>query len=575
MDNSYNTIQKIVLSETQNDSWLPQDEITLNIDGKMIPMINGRNSYLRFNVTLSGTVKANLDRNGGGGYAVLDNITIYTGDGATQLELLENVGCYMGVRNYFDKTSGKTNMRNLLEGLSPDTGYKSQYFTTPAGAPQTEPVWETVECCLPLYQSGIFFGDKVFPSIGTGGLMIKIRLANAIQAIETIGNDGDNVNGFVNNRLGQGIIPTINDLPWQEGTGAVGAGVPPAGEPSVPLTVPQMFQIGGDIAVGDTTLTVVTVGAGIPTAPAPLVNLRSNANAPTIQGEFPWTVGETLFYVDDAPAIQNCGAIINITEAAGTYTITFTNAAAVAATAANNMPCFVSILNNGNPAALQLPTYTLTNLELVLSCMQPSQQDISNLLANMNQAGGYSFDIKTFNLYRNNQYRGEVKTQQLLPTTEFRAKSLLQLQINPFTAWATSFYRPIHDFLHDYQYIIANKNIPSREVRTNREAPIGAENSWNAVCDSERVKALEQGKVEVQSELHPGGHFCFGRAVAMTGYSANLNKNEVRLNQAWGVNQIQGGNVVRIPPQVDKLLYTFVYYFKKINMTPGNVVVEF
>ena len=152
---------------------------------------------------------------------------------------------------------------------------------------------------------------------------------------------------------------------------------------------------------------------------------------------------------------------------------------------------------------------------------------------------------------------------------------MLQLQINPFTAWATSFYRPIHDFLHDYQYIIANKNIPSREVRTNREAPLGAENSWNAVCDSERVKALEQGKVEVQSELHPGGHFCFGRAVAMTGYSANLNKNEVRLNQAWGVNQLQGGNVVRIPPQVDKLLYTFVYYFKKINMTPGNVVVEF
>ena len=115
MDNSYNTIQKIVLSETQNDQWLPQDEITLNIDGKVIPMINGRNSYLRFNVTLSGTVKANLDKHGGGGYAVLDHITIYTGDGATQLELLENVGCYMGVRNYFDKTSGKINMRNLQD----------------------------------------------------------------------------------------------------------------------------------------------------------------------------------------------------------------------------------------------------------------------------------------------------------------------------------------------------------------------------------------------------------------------------------------------------------------------------
>lgn len=116
---SFPTIQKNILSERQQD-YNPEDEITTNVDGTDVSLLNGKNSYLRFSVLLSGNFKANLDINGGGGHSILDRISIYTkSDGGTLLEQLEDVPVYMGIRNYYDKTEGLINMRNLLEGLAP------------------------------------------------------------------------------------------------------------------------------------------------------------------------------------------------------------------------------------------------------------------------------------------------------------------------------------------------------------------------------------------------------------------------------------------------------------------------
>ena len=185
---SFPTIQKIVLSERQQD-YNPEDEITINIDGNEVSLLNGKNSYLRFSVKLSGSAKANLDRNGGGGHSVLKRISIYTGDGATLLEQLEDTPVWLGTKNFFDKTEGLVNERNLLEGLAP-IGIKSPYFQN---ATDDTAGWTWVECCLPLYMSGVLYGDSAFPVIATGGLMMKIQLASALESIQTIGVNGDNV----------------------------------------------------------------------------------------------------------------------------------------------------------------------------------------------------------------------------------------------------------------------------------------------------------------------------------------------------------------------------------------------
>tara|TARA_R110002020_G_scaffold91024_6_gene221331 strand:- start:6641 stop:8359 length:1719 start_codon:yes stop_codon:yes gene_type:complete len=571
---SFPTLQKIVLSERQQD-YNPQDELTFMVDGNDISLLNGKNSYIRCSVRLSGDAKANLDRNGGGGHSLLERVSIYSGDGATLLEQLEDLPVYMGVRNYFDKTEGLDNMRNLLEGVAPQAtsgvaAIKSPYFN---GSTLGEANFTWVELCLPLYMSGVLYGDNAFPCIATSGLMIKIQLASAQKAIQTIGSWGDEVNGFVQDRTGNGAVPVASDLPATPGVLATGA--VPAGQPSLPSNVGKCFELGADVAAGaaTTTIDVATAGAGQPAGigggitPA---NLLPNANAPTeASGEFPYVVGQRFYYLNDVGVIVDCGAITGIATVAAVIRLTFAAFTSTVATIANHNPCWVANANENTSLS-----YTIRDAQLVCSVVQPESAYFSSMMSRMKSSSGYEMDIKSFNLYRNNLLKSQVKTQQLIPTTEFRARSLLQAQMFPVLTWTGSAYRPISDYLGKYQYNIANRLIPQLPVSTDKEITQN-EHNWNAEVDAERIKCLEAAKVDVKSEIHPSAHFVFGREVAKIGHSSNLNTHEVRLTQDWGVVDPNTPALGTILPQKDKLLYTYVRHFRKIAMRPGNVVVSF
>ena len=564
---SFPTIQKIVRTDRQQD-FNPQDEVTIMIDGTDISLLNGKNSYLHFSVKLDGNFKANLDRNGGGGFSILERVNIFSGDGSTLLEQLDDMPVWMGIKNFYDITEGLENSRNLLEGLVPFSGIQSPYFN---GDNLGKAGFTWVECCLPLYQSGVLFGNA-FPAIATGGLMIKISLGGAQKSVQAVGVQSDYVNGFVSDRKGLGAPAVLADLPAN--AGVLASGAVPAGEPGLPPDVPSCFEINADIAAGagTTTLTITTTTAGQPVgigAPAVPANMRPNVNAPTNAADFPYVEGSHIYYLDDVGVVVDCGAITGVVLAAGIYTITFAATATTVATAANHNPVWVSISNTINTM-----TYVVRDLELVCSAITPDQKYFGAMMSRMKSGEGYSLDIKSFNLYRNNQFKGQVKSQELIPTNERRARALLQVQIFPSLSWTTSFYRGISDWLSTYQYQIANRNVPQLAVSVDREYWQNL-NSWNANADAERVKCLEASKIDVKSELAPANNFCFGREVARVGHSANLLTNDVRITQAWGVPQTIGGVVTTILPQKDKLLYTFVRHFRKINMKPGNVVVSF
>ena len=126
---SFPTIQQIVLSENGNQDFTERDTITIMVDPQEIPLLNGKDTYLRFTVKLSGDFKATLDRAGGGGHSLLETISIWNGDGSTLLEQLNDVPVWMGAKNYYDNTEGLENQRNLLEGLQPYAGtLQSPYF---------------------------------------------------------------------------------------------------------------------------------------------------------------------------------------------------------------------------------------------------------------------------------------------------------------------------------------------------------------------------------------------------------------------------------------------------------------
>jgi len=569
---NFPTIQKIVLSENGNQVFQPRDTITINLDPQEIKVLNGKDSYLRFNVKLAGPFKAELDRAGGGGHSVLETISIWNGNGSTLIEQLNDVPVWLGTKNYYNHTSGLENERNLLEGL-PQDGFhlQSAYFkNTALGVID----WTSVECCLPIYQSGCLYGDSVLPVSALGGIMIKIQLSEARKAIKTL-----NANGFVIDRTmgGQpapasGTVPL--NLPYDK------VHVPPAGEGTTNEGLPQCYELAADIVAGPITTVLVTSDptvVGIPVAPA---NVRSNVAAPTVAADFPWVLGQTFVYIGDAGTVNNMGVITNITYAAPNYTITFAIANGLVATAANHCPAYVQIqdqLRTPNPALTpgvpvdQEATYTVSDVQLVCSVVEPDPRYFQSMMTRMKSGGGYSFDIRSFNLYRNNLSKNIAQSQELVPCTEFRARGLLESAINPTVTWNTSWAQPLADYMRNYQYIIGNINTPLLPVASDKEFDSG-ENSWNGTLDEERLKALEASKVHVRSELHPAGRMCFGREVSKRGYSCNLNTTEVRLNQAWGCPDGVAGTV---QPQFNKILDTFVHHFRKITCRPDNVVVNF
>jgi len=589
MSFNFPTQQKIVLSDRQID-YNPKDDITIMLDGNDISLLNGKNSFLRFSVKLNGVFPAELDRIGGGGHSILERISIYSGDGGTLLEQLEDYPVYIGTRNYFDKTTGNENMRQLLEGL-PNDGkgqpvLASPYYTTNLGNIE----WTWVEVCLPLYMSGVLYGEQAFPVIATNGLMIKIHLADADKAIRLSGNADDGRPGFVNSKwLGsanaaQNAAAVATDLPCRFETIAAGlngvagaAGQVPQGEPNMLLDAPNCFELAGDIAAADTTLTIKTAGAAAQlNIPGVFDNaaLKPAVNAPTDTTLFPYTNGMNLYYVADAGNIVDCGDITGIAFGAGVYTITFNPPAPIGAgdvaTAANNLPVWVNITPTQARAA-QL-TYSVRDIQLVCSVVEPPPQYFQAIMKSMKTTSGYEMDIKSFNLYRNNLYEGRVRNQELIPTTEFRARSLFHAQINPGLSVLTSFYKPLNDYLRQYQYTIRNRLIPQLPVATDKEILPGYE-FWNAIADAERIKMLEATGISVKDELKPAAHFVFGREVAKAGHSSDLNTHEVRITQDWGVNVNNQQGVVL--PQQQKLLYTYVRHFRKIAMRPGNVVVSY
>jgi hypothetical protein len=555
---SIQTIQKVVVTDRQQD-YLPHDVISINIQPQDVALLAGENSYLHFHVILEEVAgktafKANLDPNGGGAMSIIETVSIYDGTGATLLEQLDELPVYQGIRTYFDNTDGLNNVRNLQEGLAVDNSPYSPYFSN---ATVGEVGFTKVECCIPLYMSGIFYSETAFPVSATNGLIVKIKLASKLKAIKAV-----NANGMVVQKDRAGGVPVLNDLPYNT-THNFGAGIPIALQ-----TLPQVFGLAVALAAAPTTNIAIWADSapapsfGVPVAPT---NVRATvgANLTTMMN----LIGQNLYYTDDAGVLKDAGAITNIAAGAVANTIDITVASFTPTVATPaNFPMAFSCVQQDYEVS-----YRVQNMELVACCVEPSSQYFNAMMSKMKSSGGLEMDIKSFNLYRTNLFSGQVKNQNLLPLTEFRARSLLQAQIYPSYTWNQSAYLPLEDFMSSYQYQIANKNVPNVAVQTDKESHVDV-NTWNVLCDAERNKCLEGSKVDVKDELHPAGHFVFGRELAKRGHSFNANKNEIRLTQDWGVADGVAGVVL---PQYNKLLYSMVHHFRKLQIKSDNVVVSY
>ena len=207
--------------------------IRLNIPNT-IPFFIGDQSYIRFRLDLSMTGTSNLAGAGTsnsfvqmipelGAAGIIRNLTIRTG--GQILEQIQNYNSLALLKNQYDSTQDKDNVRSITEGCvlydprcrSTDSNLDyiekslesncatNPYFETTTGDDGLRRTKQTsCDVCLPLHLSGIMGSNKIVPS-GMLNLEIEIELETASRimrgnrnAIQSSGTNGDIYNPQLN-----------------------------------------------------------------------------------------------------------------------------------------------------------------------------------------------------------------------------------------------------------------------------------------------------------------------------------------------------------------------------------------
>ena len=317
---------------------------------------------------------------------------------------------------HYSKTQGLSNMRTLMEGVSPVEGrsLKSQYFTH---EPLSGTTFKPVECVVPLYMSGLLGqGSKLLPVVAFGGLRVRIQLAKSEVALRALTQVGYSSSGSVYNGIKQ-----VNALP---NAGALAA---------------QTFCNATAVATGTAIIHIDVNTETTDAAPAAGTNtIQALQNFSNIA----WQVGQTLYAEGDGGVVQALGKITTITLVGSRcrYSFaTFTTTAAISAGA----KIWVD-------ASLLTAKCKMSHVELVCSVVQAGGEQINSLMKQVASGGGIRLDYPSYNLYRQNLQAGIPRTELLVPCTERRACSIIAEPMRSVSRLYEDTLRPVGDSMTSY-----------------------------------------------------------------------------------------------------------------------------
>ncbi len=530
------TLSKSILTD-RNTVYGEQDIIELFISPEEVPLLNaGQGTYLKFLLNMDENATNCLAQPDpmSGGMAMIQTIQIYSGAGQL-LEQLEDVNTWTAMYMHYSKTQGLSNMRTLMEGVSPVEGrsLKSQYFTH---EPVSGTTFKPVECVVPLYMSGLLGqGRKLLPVVAFGGLRVRIQLAKSEVALRALTQVGYSSSGPVYNGIKQ-----VNALP------VAGA--------SAAKTFCNATAVATATAITHIDVNTETTDA----APA--------AGTNTIQAlqdfsNIAYQVGQTLYAEGDGNVVQPLGTITTITSVANRcrYSFaTFTTTAAISAGA-----------KIWADASLLKAKCKMSHVELVCSVVQAGGEQINSLMKQVASGGGIRLDYPSYNLYRQNLQSGIPRTELLVPCTEQRACSIVAEPMRSVSRLYEDTLRPVGDAMTSYIWNIANRLTPNRRVETDRVAGEDAFQNlkWNSIHLHETEKAIKRLNIPPRNLAENARLFCVGRELAKEGHSFDANTNEVRLNVEFGSSTTE--NIL------NKLTDIWLYHIRTAIITPNSVAVEF
>ncbi len=267
---------------------------------------------------------------------------------------------------------------------------------------------------------------------------------------------------------------------------------------------------------------------------------------------FPFVVGQEISFVtlDNASLNASTAAIKDIEyvtggtgTAVGTSKIKVTLDGNVSNTMGESYPndgdihiISQSVEDFGNALLEYQPTYTVSNVEMVVAQISVPDGYESSMLAMMREGGTMNYDYRTFTNYRYSQVKDDLVANIRLPLIESRATSILCVPTDATiytsasslaadgtyqidfdeddeTSFATrSGLVGIPDQLQNYQLIYDGKINPSRKVDT---AKISGGYSISQQWCIEAEKALAMADIEPLSFRAFRENFFIGRALAL------------------------------------------------------------
>jgi len=547
--NAYVPSKSVAIKPDVVSSVGQNEQIRISVPS-FVGFIDPNQTYLKFNLTHN-DVKGQLvpDPNAGGGHAIIRNILYRDGNNQATLEFNEDYNANFALLKHYTETPSTIHKRELFNGVQNSNGdsmnQKTLYYgakADPAGGSTGTAPDNTVRpansptVMLPL-NSGIWKQGNILPVSAMNGMRIVIDTEDINRSHRYLDTFGENEHKLeASGRVLLKTAKAVDDDKRTDGGASCNVKIQAVDNP---------FEVGDRLYVCD---------AG------------TNGTNEEVLGDitgFSETAGDLVISYE-ADRNFNAGlTAIHAIDSLVYYKMADRKVGrAVFARADSGANVKTGVVN--------APTYTMSDIELIVQSVQPPANYVAGLLKASASEKGVSLDIMTYELHRHNQANKLGLSQIQIPTLMKRAKSLFSQPLATSDAVARGFAHSslsgIVDNAKNYEWVWGTNHYPSRLVPLDRYSQVvagGQENRNEALHTSELQKAVVNVNEPVRNLQQIAKHFCIARGLTKYGQIMDLSTQTLSLRVDYNAGASE-----------DKLFNNYIYGLKRININKDGVSVE-
>ena len=485
-----------------------------------LAVINTKNTYLVFNIKMTGTQYKACVSQKAGIYSLIRSMQISSGDGSTVFETLDHYGYLQALKYYYEQTETSRNLAVLHEGFPSKSYIDDTSCNQYVDATLDQNLFKTIEVVVPLYLSGCLYRDQVWPNIATRGLRVKIELNN----IDTIMNAVTApLHKLVN---GINAPQSVDGGGYSETTG---------------------YACFAEAEQDDTAVSLKSdsdaLGADIQRC---IVPIPANGAAPAHL----FSVGQHIKIAD-----HDTDYVVSAISKDSSGRLELTFAPGLSAAISEDDSVYINTDAGYNDMGCEISSLRM-NVSVV-----DNPQMINGLVGKIN-TGKMNFDIQTYTDYSRNVANGSLNnTIPLAGVMNQRCKSLFTIpQSSHSNSAVTDSFAPAMETPRSYNYLLYNNIlVPDRAVNLKRFT----DGNYDAVALREMMLSLHSAGFDVNYVKEPHKHFFLGRRLALRdGYSYD-SKGQITVN----LNYTELDSAL--------LLHNFLVHKRRIQVKPDGISVVY